>query len=120
MTILPWILFAAAVVWFFASQRLNHRKRNQLENYTVLLLLDDELRTHHQKALHDWLRDREASNALELSLASHRVIDNMAEQLAVGDKTDPATSSAMGAHAALWVVKQRLAGNTNSPESTNC
>lgn len=42
MATLPWILFALAVVWHFSSQRLNHRKRNQLENYIVYLLLSDD------------------------------------------------------------------------------
>ena len=32
MATVAWIFFALAVAWHFSSQRLNHRKRNQMEN----------------------------------------------------------------------------------------
>jgi len=106
MTILPWVLLAAVVVFHFASQQLNHRKRNQLENYVVYLLMSDDIRTEHRRQFQQWISERSVPNALALSMAAHRVVDNMAEQLAIGDPADPATSSTLGANAMLWRFKQ--------------
>ena len=109
MNILPWILLAAAVAWFFASQRLNHRKRNQLVDYIIILLLSDVVRSAHQIDFQRWIKESSAANALALSLAAHRVIDNMAQRYATGDPADPSTSSVLGAHAMLWTVKREEA-----------
>jgi len=51
MTVLPWILLFAVVIWHFLSLRseraslmFSHQKRRQLEDYIKCLLLSDEIR----------------------------------------------------------------------------
>lgn len=106
MATIAWILFVLAVVWHFSSQRLNHRKRNQLESYAVYLLLSDDIRRRHQADFQQWIAQSNASNALALSTAAHQVVDSMAERLGVGDPGRPGSSSTLGAHAMLWRFKQ--------------
>ena len=106
MATVAWILLALAVAWHFASQRRSHRKRIQLESYVVYLLLSDDIRGRHQAEFRKWIASTDALDAFALSAAAHRVIDHMAESLAVGDPSRPGTSSTLGAHAMLWQIKQ--------------
>lgn len=106
MTILAWSLFALALVWGIASQRLSHRKRNALENYVIYLLLADEIRTQHAADFRRWITQSNAADAMALAIAAHRTVDNMAERLAAGDPQRAVTSSYLGSHAMLWHVKQ--------------
>lgn len=106
MVTLAWTLFALAVIWHVSSQRLNHRKRNQLENYVIYLLLSDDIRAQHKTDFTQWIARTDAADALALSTAARRTVDNMAERLAAGDPQRPVTSSYLGSHAMLWNIKQ--------------
>lgn len=91
-----WVLFGLLLLWYFASQRFAHRKRLHLRNYVVYLLLDDTIRNDHKAKFEQWIRESDASNALELSSMAHSVIENMADSLASKG------SSTLAAHAMLW------------------
>lgn len=106
MATLAWILLAVAIAWHVASSRLNHRKRLELENYIIFLLLSDGVRAQHQVDFRQWIAKSDARDALALSTAAHRTVDNMAGRLGAGDPKNPASSSWLGAHAMLWNVKQ--------------
>ena len=112
MTTLPWILFAIAVVWHVFGMRLNHRKRIHLESYAIYLLIADGIRQQHKTSFETWIAQTLSPNALALSSAAHKVIDNMAEQLAAGDPTTGIGSSVLGAHAMLWQFKKGAASNS--------
>jgi len=106
MTTLPWILFALAVAWHFFSLRLSIRRRIHLENYVVYLLMSDGIRQQHKADFERWIVQAKSPDALALSSAAHRVIDNMAERLGAGDPAIAASASILGAHAMIWQFKK--------------
>lgn len=108
MATLAWTLFGLALLWHFASQRLNHRRRIHLEAYVLYLLLADDIRARHKDDFLRWLREVQAPNALALSHQAHAAVDRMAEGLAQGTPGQPATSSILGTHALLWNLKKTL------------
>lgn len=94
MQILGWILFAILLTWYFYSMRYNHLKRIHLDSYIVYLLLDDEIRENHKKKFGDWIRESDATNAMDLSLRAQKIIEDMSDNLS--------ETSTLGAHAMLW------------------
>jgi hypothetical protein len=113
LSVLGWILFGLLLIWFvtymrfsYKHMRFSHAKRLHLNYYTVYLLLDDEIRDHHKHNFQQWIRDSHAPDASSLSLAAYKTIENMADQLAIGDPTRATTSSILGASSMLWNYKK--------------
>ena len=91
-----WGLLLLALLWHHQGMKLSHRKRLNLRNYVIYLLVDDSIRKDHKTKFESWIRESLAKDALELSSGADSTVENMADILASeGDST-------IGAHALLW------------------
>ncbi len=92
---IEWGLFALLLFFYIGSQRLSQRKRLNLRNYIVYLLLDDSIRNDHKTKFGQWVQQSNARDAMDLSTQASNVVENMADSLAAGGST-------LAAHAMLW------------------
>lgn len=58
------------------------KEKRHLESYIIWLLMDDKFREIHKQKLQDWIKQSEAPDAHMLGFLGHKVVMNMAENLA--------------------------------------
>lgn len=94
-----WIvaLILGAMVLFLVSLYWDSvKKRTNLKNYLIFLMLSDELFQNHKAKFQQWVREQrpKAKDAMHLTIGAQEVIEEVADNLS--------GTSATGAHASLW------------------
>jgi hypothetical protein len=102
-----WALFGILLFFYLGGQRLSQRKRLNLRNYIVYLLLDDSIRSDHKAKFGLWIQQSNAHDAMQLSSQASNVIENMADSLGAGGSTLTAHSMLWNSEAAAELRKRR-------------
>lgn len=97
MAWLGWVCFIALLLWHFKAMMRQASRQLHLSCYIIYLLLEDSMRQDHKTKLLGWIPTTGVSSAADLGSKAHRVIANMAEQLAAANP-----GSLLGANAVLW------------------
>lgn len=104
----PFAIFGFAVlgaIWFALLYWHSMTENTHLTYYIGYLLLMGETRAIRKQSFEQWIRESNAKEALTLSRAGMSAIQQLADRLAAGDPSHPATSSVLGFNAVLWNAK---------------
>ena len=98
MNVILWVgigISVLMIIYLIYSLNYSHRKRNNLTNYMVYLLLNDEIRNDHSIKFVNWIKELSEDDSKNIGIMASQTLEQMADGLA--EPTQGRTSSYVAA-----------------------